>query len=107
MLFALEVKPPWRNGLAWWMSYSVVGGSSHRVGIFPFIGNTQILSLYSLFIFFSNYLAKYPSVPVPFFSNTNLPYRLLRSSAKPVKKNILYCLLGFHRNNNFSLDREA
>lgn len=25
MLFALEVKPPWRNGLAGWTSYSVVG----------------------------------------------------------------------------------
>ena len=38
--------------------------------------------------FFSNHLAKYPSVPVPFFPNTNLPYRLLRSSAKPVKNKL-------------------
>lgn len=102
MLFALEVKPARRNGLAWWTSYSVVGWSSNRVGIFPFIGNTQILSLYSLFIFFSNHLAKYPFVPVPFVSNSNLPYRLLRSSAKPVKKNFFKFLTWVPKEQQFS-----
>ena len=71
MLFSLEVKPAWRNGLVWCTSYSVVGSSPNWGETVCF--SEIVLSLYSFFFlnFLSNYLAKYPFVP--FFRINTLP----------------------------------
>ena len=66
MFICIDVKPPWRNGLAYWTSNSkVVGSSPTGGGIFLFRKYVKGLSFNSAFIFHSARVVKCKPFLVP------------------------------------------